>query len=277
MPTLDGPGTTVDPPGLRPGHTPTVAQEPLERLSLFLTRQPSVSEISRFLVLSMPLPDVATGCMVIRCLDDAFTEMAGSFGYPVEVTETWNRLSIFDRTPITDAARELRTIIDTDAQLLRRFLPHLPSPSTEGTLLAVPLLSDSGSIGVLTMTFMGEVEENSATVHAVQALGSLITVYLVMSKPASKTSMLDAAATHWEVVDIPGISGVRVGLTKRQMRVLWMLSRKLSNPQIASALDYSVSTIRLDTMAIYRFFGVTSRREAVEEATRRGILRSPAG
>jgi DNA-binding CsgD family transcriptional regulator len=275
MSTLEDSGTTVEQSDLRLKSTPTVAQEPLARLSLFLTRQPSLPEISRFLVLSMPLPDVATGCMLMRCLDDTFTELVGSFGYPTEVTDVWKRLSIFDRTPFTDAARELRPVIDTDTQLLSRFLPHLPPQSTEGTLLAIPLVSDSGSVGVLTMTFMGKVAKNSSSIRAVQALSSLITVYLVMSKPATVSPMLNPSATHWAAVDIIGVTGVRVGLTKRQMRVLWMLSRKLSNPQIATALDYSVSTIRLDTMVIYRFFGVTSRREAVEEATRRGILHSP--
>lgn len=279
MTTADRPGSLMGHAEVRPADTVVIAREPLDRVSLFLTRRPSASEICRFLVLSMPLPHAATGCLVILCLDDGYTEVSGSFGYSVESIEALGRMSIFDHTPLTDAARESRTVAVADASMLREPLLELPALDDNHddaeTLLSVPLLSDSGSIGVLSMTFSGAVDEQSETAATVEALAGLIAVYMVMSMQAMQTATINPAATQWEVVDIPGMSGVRVGLTKRQQRVLSMLARKLSNPQIARALDYSVSTIRLDTMAIYRFFGVGNRREAVEEATRRGILRQP--
>ncbi len=279
MSAADHSGSDFDAVHAREQESVVIAREPFDRVSLFLTRRPSASEICRFLVLSMPLPDVATGCMVSRCLDDGFMEVAGSFGYPAESIGGLGRISIFDHTPITDAARDGRTTAVDDVSMLREPLLDLPPLAIDSdgkeTLLAVPLLSDSGSIGVLSMTFMGILDQESKTTTTVEALAGLITVYIVMSAQSSLTANINPAATHWEVVDIPGVSGIRVGLTKRQQRVLSMLARKLSNPQIALALDYSVSTIRLDTMAIYRFFGVGNRRDAVEEATRRGILRPP--
>jgi DNA-binding CsgD family transcriptional regulator len=279
MATGDNSGTVFEAVPMGPPATVVIAREPFDRVSLFLTRRPSASEICKFLVLSMPLPDVATGCMLSRCLDDGFIDVVGSFGYPAESIGGLGRISIFDHTPITDAARDGRTTAVDDVSMLREPMLDLPPLSVESdgkeTLLAVPLLSDSGSIGVLSMTFLGTLDQESDTIATMEALAGLVTVYMVMSTQHSSTPNINPAATQWEVVDIPGVSGVRVGLTKRQQRVLSMLARKLSNPQIALALDYSVSTIRLDTMAIYRFFGVGNRREAVEEATRRGILRPP--
>lgn len=279
MPTTDHPDAVCDPVRMRPAETVVIAREPFDRVSLFLTRRPSASEICKFLVLSMPLPDAATGCMVSRCLDDGFMEVAGSFGYPAESIGGLGRISIFDHTPIADAARDGRTTAVDDVSMLREPLLDLAPPAVDcdgkETLLAVPLLSDSGSVGVLSMTFIGCLNQGSETTTTVEALAGLITVYMVMSTQNSLNLNINHAATHWEVVDIPVVSGVRVGLTKRQQRVLSMLARKLSNPQIALALDYSVSTIRLDTMAIYRFFGVGNRRDAVVEATRQGVLRPP--
>lgn len=54
-----------------------------------------------------------------------------------------------------------------------------------------------------------------------------------------------------------------VRLTEREQSVLQLMAEGLTNPQIAEQLSFSLSTIRLDTMSIYRKLGVKGRVEAV--------------
>jgi DNA-binding CsgD family transcriptional regulator len=69
-----------------------------------------------------------------------------------------------------------------------------------------------------------------------------------------------------------------VDLTERQRSILRLMSRGLTNREIAQRLSFSISTIRLESMAIYKAIGVNGRTEAVtwftrSEASSAGIQR----
>ena len=61
-------------------------------------------------------------------------------------------------------------------------------------------------------------------------------------------------------------------LTARQLVILQGMSCGLTNAQIALQINFSESTVRLESMSIYRHFGVHSRFEAVEVARKAGVL-----
>lgn len=61
-------------------------------------------------------------------------------------------------------------------------------------------------------------------------------------------------------------------LTERQRSILYAMARGLTNRQIASRINFSESTVRMESMAIYRFYGVHSRTEAVAAAHAAGHL-----
>ena len=62
-------------------------------------------------------------------------------------------------------------------------------------------------------------------------------------------------------------------LSKRELDVLRLLDSDLGGPDIARELSVSVNTVRTHTRHIYAKLGVTTRREAVREAARLGVLR----
>jgi DNA-binding CsgD family transcriptional regulator len=64
-------------------------------------------------------------------------------------------------------------------------------------------------------------------------------------------------------------------LTDRQMRILRLMADGLTNAQIAERISFSESTVRLETLAIFRHFDVHSRRDAAEAARLQGMLASP--
>jgi DNA-binding NarL/FixJ family response regulator len=68
------------------------------------------------------------------------------------------------------------------------------------------------------------------------------------------------------------ISASAANLTERELAVLHLLSRGLSNRQAAAALMLSESTVKLHVAGIFRKLGVASRTEAVALAIRHGIV-----
>ncbi len=64
-------------------------------------------------------------------------------------------------------------------------------------------------------------------------------------------------------------------LTERQLKVLELMSLGQTNAEIAQEMILSESSIRQETVKIYRALGVGSRAEATKRAIHLGILRAP--
>src|ERR1700758_456129 len=62
-------------------------------------------------------------------------------------------------------------------------------------------------------------------------------------------------------------------LSKRELEVLRLMAKGKSNKEIASALFISEGTVKSHGKSIFAKMNVSSRTEAVTEATRRGLLR----
>ena len=61
-------------------------------------------------------------------------------------------------------------------------------------------------------------------------------------------------------------------LSARERQVLEMASTGLTNGEVARELGVSVHAIKFHLARVYRKLGVTSRREAVEQARAAGLL-----
>jgi len=64
-------------------------------------------------------------------------------------------------------------------------------------------------------------------------------------------------------------------LTPRQVEILRWMAEGMTNRQIAARICFSESTVRLESMAIYRLLGVRSRGQAVAAARQSGLLSEP--
>jgi DNA-binding CsgD family transcriptional regulator len=65
-------------------------------------------------------------------------------------------------------------------------------------------------------------------------------------------------------------------LTERQIKILEHISQGMTNAEIAQELILSESSIRQETVRIYRALGVDSRSEAAKRAIHLGIIRQSA-
>ena len=81
---------------------------------------------------------------------------------------------------------------------------------------------------------------------------------------------------EWIVQTAAAIETVSVGaardLTPAELRVLQFLPTHLSFPEIAGQVFVSPNTVKTQAQGVYRKLGVSSRREAVEEARAAGLL-----
>jgi len=66
--------------------------------------------------------------------------------------------------------------------------------------------------------------------------------------------------------------GAVTGLTGAERRVLRLLPKHLTAPQIAAELHLSRATVRSQITSIYRKLGATSRAQAVSRARELGLL-----
>lgn len=64
-----------------------------------------------------------------------------------------------------------------------------------------------------------------------------------------------------------------IGLSPREMEIMMLITRGLSNPAIASALGVSENTVGTHLRRIYRKLGVNARGAAVAKALSYGVLR----
>jgi DNA-binding NarL/FixJ family response regulator len=99
-------------------------------------------------------------------------------------------------------------------------------------------------------------------------------------KDASRVQILDAirSVASGQLLFPPGISvqikerRSRIGLSHRELEVLDMLSKGLTNKEIARVLFISQFTVRTHVKHIFEKLAATDRTEAVAIATQQGII-----
>ena len=106
-------------------------------------------------------------------------------------------------------------------------------------------------------------EASPKTTHYIQALSSLLTLYLISKFPrGTKASLLGSEVRPESATN----------LSARQLMILAGMVDGKTNPELSEALGYSVSTIRHETMDIFKILGVADRKEAAKSAVAQGLL-----
>jgi len=104
-------------------------------------------------------------------------------------------------------------------------------------------------------------DQNAA--DQMHAYSSLLTIYL-----SSKLISLDPL----KILTSPAITKHSSNLTARQLFVLTGMVDGKTNHELSLDLGFSVSTIRHETMAIYKVLGVSDRKEAARVAQAEALI-----
>lgn len=162
----------------------------------------------------------------------------------------FTNLSIFSTSPLSQAIVNGRPVLLHD--------PHLNPVHFDNdydwsnakvfpTVYLVPMVHQRVPFAILAMLSNEKIEQVSLSPQQLSILTSILTLVLRSSYRVGGTGLLTP----------------RVGsqLTQRQEQVLDLLRQGLSNREIASALNVSVATTKLDVQRILKSYRVKSRKD----------------
>ena len=195
----------------------------------------------------------------MRLSPQASLEVIDSFGLTAEQRDGWNNVPLEHDVPSSDCVREDRLVWIADSADWEEQYPHLmhyPGSDKLKTLINAPLYLTGSPIGVLGIMCGIEHKATSEEIAFVDIVAGLVSLHI--SKAQSRKLELEERSAY---------------LTKRQVTILEMISRQMTNMQIARELGYSESTIRHETMRIYELLQASGRRDAVGIARKLSLIK----
>lgn len=249
------------------------------RLIDFLRSEPSPADVARELVLQFLAPFDARAAIISLIETDATLRIVGAFGVS-ECTVQPGYCSVWDDFPSAAAVRRREPVLGLSAEQCAHQFPVLRELGLpDFAAVAVPLLTSLSTVGAMSVYFGTEGPPVLAASQTLQAIADVYVLFLASRPTAhSATDMCVAADGRPPTSRIEASRAAtpvaKRDLTRRQHAVLRLLSEELTYDQIAGRIGYSHSTVREELMHVYRLLGVNSRRDAVREAIRRGILPS---
>lgn len=229
----------------RSGEIPTMT------FTRFLKGQPPLDDVMRLLVALLCWPVGAQGAMIVKYVAgqiEVLASYADSVMDPLDIADDHLPADVIE---IVEAAAGREPMLWTD-----------PEDPTRRPLAAWSLgyATQGSSLLVLFMSTAIEARLVSARVDDV---AEILGVYLI----GGGTTLMRRSGDRFPATGID-----HAILTERQMRILDLMAADCTNPQIAGRIGFSVSTVRMESLSIYRALGVHDRQHAVVAARALGLM-----
>jgi len=257
----------------------------------FLMARPTGDQIAQHLVLNVLTAQHARSAVVSLFGTDGYLHPVGAFGMAASALERYRTLSMWDPSPMSEAVRGGEGIILPTVEEVEERYPWLgANDAPYEPLTAWPLSLPSQRVGAIQVTFT-EAPDTDLLRNDVTGVAAVLALYLSLLRNPAGNGGREAAAPDGDegpgavppfgIVDplapeeslrAPARRLAPQALSERQLSILGLMAKGLTNAQISKRVGFSESTVRQETMAIYRFFGVGGRREAVRLAGMRGLL-----
>lgn len=212
--------------------------------TILSSREPN--DLCRQIVHGDYVPRSTVGCSLFYLNGASLLRPVASYGK----NPAWpNNLSAWDEHPPAEAVRK-KLIVSG----------RMRSDSFEVMVVAVPLISNNVPCGAMTLALEDlnhKIEIDDEVMDLYFKLGAFYLESLNFGNLARGASVNANAPED---------------LTSRQMTILAHMDNELVNHEIAKLLMLSESTIRQETVRIYRALGVGNRQEAVMKARTLGLL-----
>lgn len=176
---------------------------------------------------------------------------------------------------------EIAATAENGEDAISRYREHQPDvalldlrmPGIDGVETARRILSDSPAARIVILTTF----ESEEDIH--RALQAGVRGYLL--KESKRPELMAAiravlAGERWLPQPIARLAAERAkqpDLSARQLEVLDLVSKGLTNKEIGAILGFSAEGAKQHLHQIYQKLGVSTRAEATAEALKRGILR----
>lgn len=227
-------------------------KSPLDEVTRFatlLTRNPSVDDLLATLKRDF-LSEEDVSAIEVQVIDAASKLVLRYFiGTPIDGSEQKSITSLSDL--LED--RNIHSDLEKTGSIYNSH-NHI-------TMTAIAL--DSAIKGFYLFQHGNRYTASPETAHYIQALSSLMTLYLISKFPRGT-----AASLFGSEVKAASTSN----LSARQLLILAGMVDGKTNHELSVSLGFSVSTIRHETMAIFKTLGVSDRKEAAKSALSGGML-----
>lgn len=217
-----------------------------------LKEQPSLDEVARLVVALLCWPVGARGAMIVTAFADHVDVIASHAYLDLDPVDMDDQPLPDDVVAIVRRAAARRPVIDT-----------MPRGRSGRIMGAWPVGTSAEGSPVLVVVLAAPMD---ALVVAAR-VGDLPDVLAVYLAGAGAVDVPHPVAP----VDV-AVSVGEVGLTTRQLRIVELMADECTNPQISSRIGFSTSTVRMESLRIYRALGVHDRSEAVVTARGLGLL-----
>ena len=252
------------------------ASTEIVRVLEFFSHQPNFSEFCQFAVLDLFAELNCWGACIATCKQDGYVEIVGSFGLGDGLLNEYQAAS-FIKMPMANGVYLNGQLVSgsagqgvpEDAGLFRVMNSHGPN--------ALGLIANNTHlVGFFQLLFFQPIDSSKLTLKldvALRVLRALLPIY------EPRVPQAAVSVQHSEPRGpIRGNSrkpDSDVGsqeLTQRQLEVLQLIVEGKTNALIARQIGFSDSTVRQETIEIYRKLGVHNRRDAAVIAERAGLL-----
>jgi DNA-binding CsgD family transcriptional regulator len=238
----------------------------IEDLALTLASKPSIDSLARLLALRVLAPFEVFAVAIVAMDAVGSYRVMSSFGYDEESVHSLNTTGLSWRTPLATTIREGRSIwIDMGPEALEEFpdLASVPVDPAIRSTVTLPI-GDKTPLGGLLITMREPLLGAPPPVQMrfLECIASLLSI--VVDGPRVRDELLSRGARP--PAPPPG------SLTDRQTAILRLIAEGKTNKAIGTRLGFSESTVRHETMRIFRLLGVASRSQAVTVAATQGIL-----
>ena len=233
-----------------------------------LLNRTTLDEVAQYLVLQAFADESPWQATIYEVGPDSLLRVAGSFGLADGRGDLHEHSCLDD--PVLGRSLRGEVLHPADTSTPAPADPSITAaPRLDGHQVIWPLMTPTRLTGVLQIRFHEEPHLDSVTERLAE-LTPPISLALDLSGTNGSRRRLGGASTTQSRGNSDG------ELTARQREVLRYMAQGMTNGQIARVLKFSESTVRQETMAIYRTLQVRGRAEAVQFAEDRGLLQPAA-
>jgi DNA-binding CsgD family transcriptional regulator len=215
------------------------------------------------------LSDIGVVATHVGRLDsDGHLTMIGSYGYSQQRVQNTARPSIWENMAIAETVRTGKILIfNTWDDYMAKYpdKAHLASPGQ--AFVCLPLKMRGSRAGGFGIAFSRAINENIIDPKLWQIFTAAAEIFLIKGWN-----------TEMQRNPMPGNQFgedekfVAKSLSDRERNVLRAIAQGKTNSQIAREFAYSESTIKQDTIRIFKILGVKKRADAVLAANTLGII-----
>ena len=224
-----------------PEPVASITERPAFTLARLLTNKPDFDEAARLMVALLCWPIGADGCFIVQSTDSGYCTL-GSYLHQQR----------------SDADAVLRPLISDVAHAASASVPALWTDGKRPPVAAWWLGEDTEMVVLLADQISPPLVEQRVS-DLVDILAVYVAGVLAASDPRNRSRRLR------QVTSAPDLS-------ERQLQTLRLLERNFTMRQIAARIGFSESTVRMESLAIYRALGVHDRRGAVSMGRTLGLL-----